>query len=92
MKYIQLKDDEKQILEDFDQEKFIEVDNVKEERRRYKEYAKNTLNKTKNINIRLSVKDLQRLKAQAVENGLPYQTLVSAVLHNFANKKIRLSF
>lgn len=92
MKYIQLKDDEKQIFEDFDQEKFIEIDNVKEERRRYKEYARNTLNKTKNINVRLSVKDLQRLKAQAVENGLPYQTLVSAVLHNFANKKIRLSF
>jgi predicted DNA binding CopG/RHH family protein len=92
MRYIQLKDDEKQILEDFSQEEFIEVGNVKEERRRYKEYTKNTLNKTKNINIRLSIKDLQRLKAQAIESGLPYQTLVSAVLHNFANKKIRLSF
>jgi len=92
MKYIQLKDDEKQILEDFGQEEFIEVKNVKKERRLYKQYVENTLNKTKNINIRLSVKDLQRLKTQAAETGLPYQTLVSAVLHSFANKKLKLSF
>lgn len=47
--------------------------------------AKNTMNKTKNINIRLSEKDLHKVKAKAAEEGLPYQTLLSSVIHKFVN-------
>lgn len=43
--------------------------------------AKNTLNKTRNINIRLTERDLYRLKAKAIEEGIPYQTLASSILH-----------
>jgi len=43
------------------------------------------LGKTKNINIRLSHKDLLKLKSRAVASGIPYQTLVASVLHRFAN-------
>jgi len=49
-------------------------------------YAKNTLNKTRNINIRLSERDLYKLKAKAIEEGLPYQTLASSILHKAAHK------
>ncbi len=48
--------------------------------------AKNTLNKTRNINIRLSERDLYRLKAKAIEEGLPYQTLASSILHKSTTK------
>jgi predicted DNA binding CopG/RHH family protein len=44
-------------------------------------YAKNTLNKTRHINIRLTERDLYRLKAKAIEEGIPYQTLASSILH-----------
>ena len=55
------------------------------------EAARNTLNKTKNINIRLSEKDLHKLKVKAAEDGIPYQTLAGSVLHRFANKTTNFS-
>ncbi len=54
------------------------------ERKRLQQLAKNTLNKTRNINIRLSERDLHRLKSKAAEEGIPYQTLASSILHKSA--------
>lgn len=51
------------------------------------EAARNTLNKTKNINLRLSEKVVVKLKAKAAKEGIPYQTLASSVLHKFANSE-----
>lgn len=50
------------------------------------ESAKATFNKTRNINIRLSERDLYKLKAKAIEEGIPYQTLASSILHKAAAK------
>jgi predicted DNA binding CopG/RHH family protein len=44
------------------------------------------MNKTKNINIRISERDLYKLKAKAIEEGIPYQTLASSILHKSAAK------
>lgn len=85
MKYFDLDNEEKQILKDFDEEKMESVATA-ESKARYQRYAAETLNKTKNINIRLSEKDVQKLKARAVESGIPYQTLASSILHRFARK------
>ncbi len=90
MKYIQLDQEEKQILEDYEKGEFKSVKNLKKEKKRYQEYAKNTLNKLKNINIRLSVRDVEKLKARSVETGLPYQTLAAAVLRQYIDRKISL--
>jgi len=91
MKYIQLDSEEKQFLEDYEKGEFKSVKNLEKEKRRYQEYAKNTLNKVKNINIRLSVRDLEKLKARSVETGLPYQTLAAAVLRQYIDRKITLT-
>ena len=48
--------------------------------------AKATLDRTKNINIRISERDLQKLKGKAAEQGLPYQTLIASIIHQFNNK------
>jgi predicted DNA binding CopG/RHH family protein len=48
-------------------------------------YARNTLAKDKRVNIRISSKDLEELQAIAVEDGMPYQTLMASVLHRFAS-------
>ena len=45
---------------------------TKLENKRLQQIAKNTLNKTKNINIRLSECDIHYLKTKAVEDGIPY--------------------
>jgi len=39
--------------------------------------------KTKNINIRINELDLSNLKRNAEEEGIPYQTLISSVLHKY---------
>jgi len=56
---------------------------VAAEKRRIQAIAKATLDKTRNINIRLSERDVLKLKAKAIEEGMPYQTLVSSVLHKY---------
>ena len=43
---------------------------------------------TRRINIRISEKDLTDLKIKAREEGLPYQTLVSSVLHKYLNGRL----
>lgn len=86
MKYSKLTKEEENILKEFEQGRFRTVPSFTRQKAVYQSYAEATLNKTKNINIRLSEKILHKLKARAVEEGLPYQTLVASVLHQFANK------
>lgn len=57
--------------------KRIQIENILESAR-----------KTKNINIRISESDLARLKQRSLEEGLPYQTLISSVLHRFVTDKL----
>ena len=42
-----------------------------------------TTRKTKNINIRISQQDLESLRRSAEQEGIPYQTLISSVLHKY---------
>ncbi|MBU1104410.1 hypothetical protein L6255_01305 [Candidatus Parcubacteria bacterium] len=85
MKYYELDKEEQKIAKSFDEGKLKSVPNASSAIKNYVSYARSTFNKTRNINIRLSQKDLLKLKSKAVEEGLPYQTLVSSVLHKYAN-------
>lgn len=51
------------------------------ERARLKQIGRNTTAKNKTITIRLSERNLTRLKAAAAREGVPYQTLVSSLIH-----------
>lgn len=85
MRAVILSDEEKEILEAFEKGELVhskDADNIKKE---LAIAAKNTLNKTKNINIRLSEKDIQKAKAKAAKDGIPYQTLLSSIIHRFVN-------
>lgn len=86
MKYITLDKDEEKIESDFEAGKYKSVSD-KKTLSHYQKIAQSTLDKTKNINIRLTEKDLLRIKAKAAEKGLPYQTLVSSVLHQYLSGK-----
>ena len=54
--------------------------------------ARATLAKSRHISIRVSEKDLMLLRAKALELGLPYQTLIGSILHQFAEGKVKASF
>lgn len=81
MKTYQLDDEERQILTDFEAGLFENVPDLAARKKELQEIASNTLNKTRNINIRISERDLHRLKAKSIEEGIPYQTLASSILH-----------
>jgi predicted DNA binding CopG/RHH family protein len=58
------------------------------EKRRNIEAILERSRKTKNINIRISEPDLTRLKKKAEEEGMPYQTLISSVLHKYITDRL----
>ena len=62
--------------------------NLKKKKSDYSKYPKNTFLKNKRINIRISEKDLTNLKAKSLEEGVPYQTLISSVLHKYISGKL----
>jgi predicted DNA binding CopG/RHH family protein len=86
MKDYELDTDEQAILDEFEAGVYIDVPDQDERKAIVEGYAKNSLNKTKNINIRLSERDLYRLKAKAIEEGIPYQTLSSSILHKAVSR------
>lgn len=47
--------------------------------------AEQTLKKDKRINIRISGRDLVALQRRAAKEGIPYQTLVSSILHKYVS-------
>lgn len=79
--YFDLDKQEKQLLNDYELGKLKTVSGLKKLKKLYRQYAENTLKKPRNINIRLSEKDLQRLKSLAAREGIPYQTLAASLIH-----------
>ena len=85
MSKIKLDKDEQEILESFERGEWKSVQNVKAEIMKHQHYARKTLKKDKRVNIRISSKVLEEIQALAVENGIPYQTLMSSVLHRYVS-------
>lgn len=86
MKYYELDNEEKKMLKEFESGKWKRIKNFEKVKKEMQEAARFTLNKTKNINIRLTAKTLLKLKSKAIEEGIPYQTLASSVLHKYVMK------
>jgi predicted DNA binding CopG/RHH family protein len=90
MKYYELDAKEQAELEEienaFETEAPISPAVLKKRNAELKKYAQNTLDKKRNINIRLSEFDLHRLKVKAIEEGIPYQTLATSILHKAVSK------
>ena len=89
MKYFELDKEEKQILKDYEKGQFKPVPNFKHERKRYQKLAQSMLGKTKNINIRISQNDLLKIKSKAMQKGLPYQTLLTSLIHQYSTDQIK---
>jgi predicted DNA binding CopG/RHH family protein len=75
---------EKELLESVERGEWRSVRRVGQERKRYQKYAESTFRKDRRVNIRISGKDLAAIQKRALEEGLPYQTLIASLLHKFA--------
>ncbi len=80
--------EEKELLESFDRDEWKPVTGQKAEAERYREYARATSRKDMRVNIRISKKDLEALQTRALEEGIPYQTLIGSVLHKYLNGRL----
>ena len=61
---------------------------TKEELARLRAAARATATKDRRVNIRLSSGDLMDIQARALEEGIPYQTLIASVLHKYVSGRL----
>ena len=79
---------EKEILTSFGNNEWKEIPNMDTEIKKHVEYAKATHRKDKSVNIRISQKDLESVQRKALEEGIPYQTLMASLIHKYINGKL----
>jgi len=89
MKKMILDPEEKRLLESYERGEWPKIKNRQEETAQLRQYARNTLKKNKRINIRLPERDLLGIQTKAMEEGLPYQTLIASILHKYLRGIIR---
>ena len=61
---------------------------TKEELDRIRDSARATTIKDQRINIRLSSGDLRDIQVKAIQEGMPYQTLIASVLHKYVTGRL----
>ena len=77
--------EEKDLMESIERDDWQPVKNLKKEKEKAIAAARNTLKKDKRINLRLTQKDYHQIQIKAIEEGIPYQTLISSIVHKYLN-------
>ena len=80
--------EEQEILTAYESGKAKAVSSAKTELARHQQIAESTFKKDARINIRIASRDLRALQKRALAEGIPYQTLISSVLHKYAEGRI----
>lgn len=83
MNDLNLTQEELELLAAYENDEWQSVKNVEDQAAQYRAYARAALRKDKRVNIRISEKDLLDLQKRAMREGIPYQTLISSVLHKY---------
>lgn len=86
---MKLEPSERDMLESVERGEWRPVRGGKAGRARYVRYATATFRKDRRLNIRLSSRDLEAIQKRALAEGLPYQTLISSLLHKYASGRLR---
>ncbi len=76
-------DEEKNLITAYERGEFRPVKDQKRAKQAAVQAARRYMRKDARINIRLSTADLEMLRRRAVEEGLPYQSLIASVLHKY---------
>ena len=84
-----LDDEERDLIESVERGEWKSVKNLRQEIKKHQQYARSTLRKDKRVNIRISSRDLEALQSKAVEDGIPYQTLMGSVLHRYVAGRLK---
>ena len=85
---VRLDEEEQELLDSFERDGWKPVADRDAEFERYRGYARATFKKDMRVNIRMSRKDLEALQVRAIEEGIPYQTLMASVLHKYVSGRL----
>lgn len=80
--------EEREILERFERNELRSAVGAEQEIEAARQAARNTFNKTKRVNLRVTERDFNLAHSRAREEGIPYQTLLSSVIHKYLSGRL----
>lgn len=80
--------EEREILDGFERGKLRSASRAERELQEARQAARNTFNKTRRVNLRMTERDFNLAHSRAREEGLPYQTLLSSVIHKYLSGRL----
>jgi predicted DNA binding CopG/RHH family protein len=80
--------EEKELMKSIENNEWKPAKDSRELKKQLMTAAKKTMAKDKRMNIRIAGRDLESLKIKALEEGMPYQTLVSSILHKYVTGQL----
>jgi predicted DNA binding CopG/RHH family protein len=80
--------EERKLIKVLETEKWKSVKDIESWKTMLSKTATSTLTKDQRMNIRITKNDLEGIKLKAVEEGIPYQTLVASIIHKYVTGKL----
>lgn len=88
MNQMKLDREETELLHSYETEEWTSTDDLEADAQKYREYARTTFRKDRRVNIRISSKDLEGIQKRALEEGIPYQTLIASIIHKYVADRL----
>ena len=83
-----LSEEERDILDRFERGELRRAPDAERQMELARQAARNTFNKTRRVNLRVTERDFNLAHARAREEGIPYQTLLSSVIHKYLSGRL----
>ena len=80
--------EEREILDGFERGELRSTSGAERELQEARQAARNTFNKTRRVNLRMTERDFNLAHSRAREEGIPYQTLLSSVIHKYLSGRL----
>ncbi len=85
---MKLDKEEQALLNSIENKEWMRIKNFESESKKLQQTAIKTLRKDQRISIRLAKYDLDGLKMKAVDEGIPYQTIIASLIHKYITGRI----
>ena len=81
--------EERDILDRFERGELRPAPDAAREMEKAREAAHSSFKKTRRVNLRITERDYMLVHARAREEGIPYQTLLSSIIHKYVSGRLR---
>lgn len=83
------KGDDSDLINTLETDGYLSIENEPEEIRRYIDIFKESGNKVKRVNIRMTERDVEKAQSLALREGIPYATLLTNILHKYLTGRLK---